>query len=102
MERVMKLTKDFNNMQNYMNKMDFVEPLIIDASNQIQRNSTSKTSQYGSNPHVMKSRGQRFNMISHGRPDTMASSPSNFNCEKGEELDTSQGGFSRTEKFKTT
>lgn len=59
MERVMKLTKDFNNMQNYIQKLDFAETissgvpqpqnaLIVDGINHMKRNSTSKASQYAS------------------------------------------------------
>ena len=29
MERVMKLTKDFNNMQNYINRLDFVDAINL-------------------------------------------------------------------------
>ena len=31
MERVMKLTKDFNSMQNYMNRMDFINETMLNS-----------------------------------------------------------------------
>ena len=38
MERVMKLTKDFNNMQNYINRLDFVDAINLRDNPQLQQN----------------------------------------------------------------
>ena len=79
----MKLTKDYNNMQNYINRLDFVDSLnpsqhqqmmIVDGVNKIKRHSTSKGSGHHGTQYV-KLNGSKINMIAHKRPETISSSP---------------------------